>query len=182
MDDFYKSDAEIPQDTTTGYANWDSPEAFELERFISAIEYIRLTGSLPEIASIQEESVDVDFTPEQWARLKEKAPTMPITFVDGILMYSFMSKMDFKIFVRASYDQLKTRRAARSGYATIEGFWRDPPEYFEKIVWPEYVKSHEHLFENGNVNGRLIDPHIHLIESTSMLEMVEECLDILNTG
>ena len=37
----------------------------------------------------------------------------------------------------------------------IEGFWEDPPEYFDKIVWKWYVKDHQHLFENGDVNGPL---------------------------
>ena len=29
--------------------------------------------------------------------------------------------------------------------------WTDPPQYFEKIVYPGYVKAHEHIFEGGDV-------------------------------
>ena len=36
-----------------------------------------------------------------------------------------------------------------------QGFWKDPPEYFEKIVWKWYVNDHQHLFENGDINGPL---------------------------
>lgn len=28
--------------------------------------------------------------------------------------------------------------------------WRDPPNYWEQIVWPAYVEAHKHAFENGN--------------------------------
>jgi nicotinamide/nicotinate riboside kinase len=35
------------------------------------------------------------------------------------------------------------------------GFWEDPPEYFDKIVWKSYVKDHQHLFENDDVSSSL---------------------------
>ena len=28
--------------------------------------------------------------------------------------------------------------------------WRDPPNYWEKIVWPAYIEAHKHVFENGD--------------------------------
>ncbi len=30
-------------------------------------------------------------------------------------------------------------------------FWRDPPNYWEQIVWPAYVHAHEGIVENGDV-------------------------------
>lgn len=34
--------------------------------------------------------------------------------------------------------------------------WRDPPQYWEQIVYPAYVRAHQHLFTNGDVeNGEL---------------------------
>lgn len=36
---------------------------------------------------------------------------------------------------------------------TIEGFWEDPPEYVDNVVWPNYVKDHSFLFQKGNVEG-----------------------------
>lgn len=29
--------------------------------------------------------------------------------------------------------------------------WRDPPNYFDDIVYPAYVRAHENIFEGGNV-------------------------------
>lgn len=28
--------------------------------------------------------------------------------------------------------------------------WRDPPNYWEQIVWPAYIEAHKHVFEGGN--------------------------------
>lgn len=40
--------------------------------------------------------------------------------------------------------------------------WRDPPNYWEQIVYPAYVRAHEHLFaggdvENGEINSKYDD-------------------------
>lgn len=37
---------------------------------------------------------------------------------------------------------------------TIEGFWEDPPGYVDDVVWPNYVKNHAFLFQDGNVEGQ----------------------------
>ena len=28
--------------------------------------------------------------------------------------------------------------------------WRDPPNYWQQIVWPAYIEAHKHVFEDGN--------------------------------
>jgi nicotinamide/nicotinate riboside kinase len=81
---------------------------------------------------------------------------------DGFLLYSksmasVQPHMDIKIFLRVSYLKAKARREARSGYVTLEGFWEDPPGYFDQIVWPNYVEDHKWMFENEDVEGKLID-------------------------
>jgi nicotinamide/nicotinate riboside kinase len=35
--------------------------------------------------------------------------------------------------------------------AAAGGVWTDPPNYFEQIVYPAYVKAHEDMFKDGNV-------------------------------
>jgi nicotinamide/nicotinate riboside kinase len=79
---------------------------------------------------------------------------------DGFLLYSrsmlsIQQHMDLKLFLRVSYENAKKRREARDGYATIEGFWQDPPGYVDKIVWPNYVEDHKWMFENDDVNGKV---------------------------
>ena len=59
-----------------------------------------------------------------------------------------------------SRQKATTRREARDGYVTLEGFWADPPGYVDKIVWPNYAESHAWLFEDGDVekglNGKVL--------------------------
>lgn len=38
---------------------------------------------------------------------------------------------------------------------TLEGFWEDPPGYVDKVVWPNYVRDHEALFEERDVEGKV---------------------------
>jgi nicotinamide/nicotinate riboside kinase len=35
--------------------------------------------------------------------------------------------------------------------AAAGGVWTDPPNYFEQIVYPAYIKAHEQIFENGDI-------------------------------
>jgi nicotinamide/nicotinate riboside kinase len=79
---------------------------------------------------------------------------------DGFLLYTpsmsaIQPYLDVKFFLRVSYEKAKVRREARSGYATIEGWWADPPGYVDKIVWPNYVRDHAWMFIDGDVEGRV---------------------------
>lgn len=81
---------------------------------------------------------------------------------DGFLLYSksmasIQPYMDIKLFLRVSYAKAKERREARSGYATTGGFWKDPPTFFDKIVWLNYVTDHKWMFEGDNVEGKMKD-------------------------
>jgi nicotinamide/nicotinate riboside kinase len=65
--------------------------------------------------------------------------------------------------------------------------WRDPPNYWEQIVWPAYVKAHSSILEGADMDtaepsGKVKD--LVLIEGTkqSMGEMVEEvCKRLVKT-
>lgn len=72
-------------------------------------------------------------------------------------MASIQPYIDIKLFLRVSYAKAKARREARSGYATLEGFWEDPPMFFDKIVWPNYLTEHEWMFEGNNVEEKMKD-------------------------
>lgn len=58
------------------------------------------------------------------------------------------------------------------------GFWRDPPNYWEQIVWPAYVNAHKDILENGDVelgksNGKVADLEIIEGLEKTMDETVE---------
>ncbi|KAL2195878.1 P-loop containing nucleoside triphosphate hydrolase protein [Corynascus similis CBS 632.67] len=108
-----------------------------------------------------------------------KPPKTRMCILDGFLLYSpppdlcsapkdpppssssspsplrgVMAHLDVKIFLQASKAKALQRREARDGYVHMDGFWKDPPGYVERIVWPNYVESHRWLFEDGDVEGQ----------------------------
>ncbi|KAI4253451.1 MAG: hypothetical protein L6R42_007576, partial [Xanthoria sp. 1 TBL-2021] len=86
-----------------------------------------------------------------------------ILILDGFLLFTpsvpaaFRSLLDLKILLRAPYADAKRRRESRSGYVTMEGWWEDPPGYFDKVVWPNYVEENRGFFVDGDVEGRIDD-------------------------
>lgn len=98
---------------------------------------------------------------EEWAASTagQVLKSRRLCILDGFLMYPDSMKdihpyLPLKLFVRTTHARCKQRREARDGYATVEGWWVDPPGYVDKIVWPNYVRDHGFMFENGDVEGR----------------------------
>lgn len=156
QDDFYLPDSQIPKTDTL--ENWDCPEAFDLGKMADFLSHARTEGRLPpEHKSIEAENAmgPVKPSPEVWDRLKQRVQGFhePILLVDGIMLFQESSpvlcEFDQKILLFTEYETLKGRRESRSGYVTIEGFWQDPPGYFDKIVWPEYLKNYSYLYRDG---------------------------------
>ena len=164
LDDFYVPDKEIPFDEVRQESNWDCPEALNYEKFSKYVENVKKNGidaNSGNEAKSYEGDVSLQLTKEERHHFElklSKYQDTPIAFVEGFMLYhdpKIVSLFDVKLFFYASYDCLKARRESRSGYNTVAGFWVDPPGYFEKMVWPEYVKNHAHLFNNNDVNDTL---------------------------
>ncbi|KAI4137189.1 MAG: hypothetical protein LQ341_005243 [Variospora aurantia] len=87
------------------------------------------------------------------------AASQRVLILDGFLLFtpsvpsSFRSLLDLKVLLRAPYAEAKRRREARSGYTTMEGWWEDPPGYFDTVVWPNYVEENQEFFVGGDVEG-----------------------------
>ena len=63
--------------------------------------------------------------------------------------------LDVKLFLRTTKEKAGARRFERPGNLRGYGegaFWRTR-EYFDKIVWPEYVHEHWPIFRDNNVEG-----------------------------
>ncbi|SPO05780.1 related to M.pneumoniae uridine kinase udk [Cephalotrichum gorgonifer] len=174
-DDFYKAETELP--TRHGFLDWDCAEAISVPDMEAALDHIRATGTFPASLDSKEDQNSVGKCPVSDAKIdamKAKVaawvqPGQPghalfverklrLCLFDGFLMYSAetagaMKRMDIKLFLLVSREKATQRREARDGYVTLEGFWKDPPGYVEKIVWPNYAKEHAWLFENGDVEG-----------------------------
>ena len=90
----------------------------------------------------------------------EEAKRRRIVLVEGILLFSPHPPLrvlnplyDTKILLRSTRTAAKRRREARNGYVTLEGFWQDPPGYFDKVVWPGFERAYRGLFVDGDVEG-----------------------------
>jgi nicotinamide/nicotinate riboside kinase len=97
---------------------------------------------------------------ERFSGILEGSEAARIAIIDGFLLFSDEMRevrdlFDVRMLLRLDYDTVKRRREARMGYVTLEGFWEDPKGYVDLIVWPNYVKDHAFLFQEGDVNGEL---------------------------
>lgn len=170
QDDFFKTDAEIPFNTSHNVADWDCLEAINLPALESALLHIKANGSPPpDFVSKEDKNevgeVDIDATLVD--RLKKQVADSGLSharvaMVDGFLLYSdemraVRDAFDVKLFLQLDHDTAKTRREARGGYVTLEGWWQDPPGYVDNIVWPNYVNDHKYLFRDGDVEGQVDD-------------------------
>ncbi|KAI9664343.1 MAG: ribosylnicotinamide kinase [Alyxoria varia] len=170
-DDMYLPDSQIP--VKNGIQDWDCLEAIDLVKFRKTLQHIHVHGALPnDLNPKEDENITVPKGVDYFVifECRERAKELigdhsgPIFFVDGFLLYAqsmkdVWSQFDLKLFLRADFEDVKARREARTGYVTLEGFWKDPPGYVEDIVWPNYVRDHSFLFENGDVKG-IIDSEV----------------------
>lgn len=103
-----------------------------------------------------------------------------LCILDGFLLYTdamrpAMDLLDVRLFLRVSHDRATHRREARDGYVTLEGFWKDPPGYMDKIVWPNYVETHRWMFPGGDVEA---EPDHALLEADSILTQLDKGVDV----
>ena len=105
---------------------------------------------------------------------------LKICLLDGFLLYcpqmqTVMDMIDIKLFLLVSRAKATRRREARDGYVTLEGFWKDPPGYVDKIVWPNYAEAHKWLFEDGDVEGQ---PCLRALSEKGIHAQIGRGLDI----
>ncbi|KAH9847182.1 P-loop containing nucleoside triphosphate hydrolase protein [Lenzites betulinus] len=175
QDDFAPPQELIPLHPVYGVQDWDRAEgAIDWPRMVKALKEVKRTGEIPPEHISHDhlnEQKDVPITEDvyqKWkvyfARVQEehkkKGEEIKWVLVDGFLLYwspEVVDKLDVRVFLRVPHDVLKQRRHERHGYHTAvqsdpEGsLWRDPPNYWEQIVWPAYVEAHAGIVENGDV-------------------------------
>ncbi|MCJ1250993.1 ribosylnicotinamide kinase [Trapelia coarctata] len=173
-DDFYRPEEQLP--FRNGLRDWDCAAALDILSMVKALNYIREKGQLPDWLDSKEDKNEVGehgVPEEAIMELKRKVerwveglgrPTIgeykKLVVLDGFLLFGESMKevrecIDVRMMLRAKFAKAKERREKRSGYVTLEGFWEDPPDYVEKVVWPGYVEEHAFMFEGGDVDGKV---------------------------
>jgi nicotinamide/nicotinate riboside kinase len=171
-DDFYWPDEQIPLVTTSDgreLQDWDCKEAIDFDALADMLRHVQSKGTVKEEFKSKEDQNDVGEVKVDWDAVREAKDALAkqvaewvartgkiIIIVDGFLLYAqgletVMQFFDVKLLLTVDYEVLKSRREARKGYMTIEGFWEDPKGYVDDIVWPNYVKDHKFLYKEGNI-------------------------------
>ncbi|KAI0693017.1 P-loop containing nucleoside triphosphate hydrolase protein [Cytidiella melzeri] len=215
QDDFAPPQELIPMHPVYNVQDWDDPEgAVDWPRMVNALKTIRETGVIPpehyshdhlnEQREVPVEQPRVDRWRETFSRVQEEqektGERIVWVLVDGFLLYwdqDVIDSLDVRVFLRVPEKVLKQRRHERHGYHTAaqsdpEGaLWRDPPNYWEQIVWPAYVKAHTAMLEGedldqAKLSGKVKD--VVLVEGMEqsigdMIELVcEKLLDKLQSS
>ncbi|CUA66811.1 Nicotinamide riboside kinase [Rhizoctonia solani] len=176
QDDFAPPQDQIPMHPIYNVQDWDDPPgAIDWPRLRTSLEHVKEHGVLPDSHSSHDHLNEQPEVPiprgmlERWklqfqgveSRWASQGVDIIWALLDGFLLYwdkEVVSHLDVKIFLHVSGDILQKRRHERHGYHTaaqsdrVEGtLWRDPPNYWEQIVYPAYAKAHRHLFKNEDV-------------------------------
>ncbi|KAJ8521172.1 hypothetical protein ONZ45_g2089 [Pleurotus djamor] len=200
QDDFAPPIEEVPIHPVYGIQDWDSAAgAISWPRLVSFLRHVKETGVIPPdhrshdhlneqkavpIPDRLDEELRARFTDLQ-TKIEEKSKVKVIWgLVDGFLLYwnkDVVDQLDVQFFIRVPHDVLKRRRHERHGYHTAEGaLWRDPPEYWETIVYPAYLDAHRHLFVDGDTEHGKLRAEAEKLVLLDALEMtmgdvVEKC-------
>lgn len=145
----------------------------DFENLVKTLDHVKANGGKPP-DSLQ--SWQYDVFPDQEARALRTVPTdtvkqmrdkvskglegatFSIVIMEGFLLYhtsDIWTRLDGKLFMRLDHQEARRRRLTRPSYGSEaqEGeFWKTE-DYFEKVVWRNYVEQHGDLFEDGNVEG-----------------------------
>ncbi|TFK44477.1 P-loop containing nucleoside triphosphate hydrolase protein [Crucibulum laeve] len=211
QDDFAPPQELVPVHPIHQVQDWDAaPGAIQWTRLIEFLRHVKQTGEIPpdhrshDHLNEQKAVVLEDEVRDKWIReferIKKKREASASEnerlvwgLVDGFLLYwhkDVIDQLDVRIMLRVPEPVLKKRRHDRHGYHTAvqsdpEGtMWRDPPEYWEKIVYPAYVDAYRDVFVDGDIEqgqpGSKVK-NLLLLESLKMGmgEAVERCCTAL---
>jgi nicotinamide/nicotinate riboside kinase len=183
QDGFFRPDSKIP--LLDGIPNWDCPqvfhsnEAIDFEAFHNALMKLR-EDSVVEILGPNRPKLEQGKIPTEKAlSLVKKLKSMKksIVLIDGFMLYenyTTIDLLDLHVFLHAPFEILKNRRSQRKTYVTPEGHWQDPPNYFEKVVWPMYLQNNSLVLNSEMSQIKRIDSHLNSVEE--VLELVLEAI------
>ncbi|KAJ3360329.1 ribosylnicotinamide kinase [Allomyces javanicus] len=168
QDRFFKPSDKIPIDPTTGFDNWDAPDALDWPALHAALRSVRSATSLDDLHGLWT-THDLGRDGQEEVRAGGPAPTASapwhpprdwlatvlnptidaLVLIDGFLLFhdaTAVEDADACVFVATGYATCHQRRKARAGYNCSDGvFWADPPSYFDDLVWPAYLKYNQRV-------------------------------------
>ncbi|GBC07978.1 hypothetical protein RclHR1_07830005 [Rhizophagus clarus] len=202
QDDYFKKREHLPIDPTTNLANGECPEAIDFESFVGSLYDLHTSFGLVktfkpkknhhihhDIESNELNNLVKELNYKVQNVLSEKKKELNFVLVDGFLLYinsDVIKELDIKLFLKADYDTLKKRREIIYGRKILGRRWVDPPNYFDKMVWPNYYKVNRHIIDrpksgnNNNNNNNMLDDLI-ILESNDLSRLSENIETVVET-
>ncbi|KAG5638790.1 hypothetical protein H0H81_010019 [Sphagnurus paluster] len=173
QDDFAPPQELVPVHPVYNVQDWDAPAgAIVWPKLVKFLRQVKETGKIPHDHRshdhLNEQKVITveDDVRDRWIQVFEGIKKRRQQngqeriiwgLVDGFLLYwnqEVIDLLDVRIYLRVPEEVLRKRRHERHGYHTAEGsLWRDPPGYWEQIVYPGYLEAHRDVFIDGDVEG-----------------------------
>lgn len=158
---------------TDGELDVDYRRTVDFSAFKRLIDYSKREGKLPpRLRSLQPEDwperalsrispESIEHIRASLADLPSLRDGRPVGIVDGSLLYhskTIRNLLDIKILLRASKEVSRTRYCD-DAHDVDEGSSKDghpwaSVDYFDRVLWPNYVEEHAVLFEDRVVDGR----------------------------
>lgn len=200
QDDFYFPTPQLPIDKETGYQNWDCSDAIDFDRLLLYLKLLKENGLADASIPSREPPLLLALGKHQIAEFRDILHRLKIgrdvcdcnvtiVLVDGFMLLNeprIRNLFDVRLFVYASRRTLYKRRTERGTYITDVGDWEDPPDYFDKIVWPSYESSHGFLFDSRDPDKTInsaVTENLRIVplssESTSIQKLVSQALDVI---
>ena len=153
---------------TSGKVDTDCAEAIDSAAFLRVLKYAKIEGRLPpgyisqyngnaeqDVAKSLVSHKVVDEIKEMLAKSGSLPEGQAVCFVTGFWLYhdpGIRDNLDIKFFLRATKEAAKVKRFEKPTCAAEHDFWRTQ-HYFDETVWPNHVRDHMPLFENGDVES-----------------------------
>ncbi|ELU42575.1 hypothetical protein AG1IA_03388 [Rhizoctonia solani AG-1 IA] len=84
--------------------------------------------------------------------------------INLVTLQEIVEKLDVKIFIHVGLVDWNSNRMIMKLTSAVQSdgaegsLWRDPPNYWEQIVYPAYVRAHKHLFKEEDVEKGDLTP------------------------
>ncbi|KAL8696894.1 MAG: hypothetical protein Q9201_007426 [Fulgogasparrea decipioides] len=154
-----------------GKLDIDGRHAINFSAFKRVLEYAKREGRLPPtFLTLQPEAERERALSQISSAVKEQMQAsllnvqslesgQSIGIVEGSSLYrseTVRSLLDTKFLLRTSKETSRIRRFEEPNNldSNLERTHHDRIDYFDRVVWRNYTRDHEVLFEDGNVEGR----------------------------
>ncbi|CAG8607972.1 13816_t:CDS:2 [Funneliformis caledonium] len=171
----------------TNLANGECPDAIDFNSFISTLCELRTSASLVKtfkskkvqirknVESTELDNLTLNLNAKVQNVLMQTENELYFVFIDGFLLYvnpDVIKQLDIKLFLKADYDTVKKRRETEYGKKLLGRRWVDPPNYFDQMVWPNYIKANDHIINRSGGENDLLNDLI-VLESNSLSTLSE---------